>query len=131
MRKLCKSLRYCTRSIRLRGYYLFHHAILCGFYLREAFIKLGTEDEEIHYFKEGGVAADGRELCCQTCHCNRYQARGIRPFADVEEDEDELEENELVLEHCFLISLNCNSLLVLILPSSHKACSHVYVLLKY
>jgi len=31
--------------IRCHSYYLFHHAILCGFYSRVAFIKLGTEDE--------------------------------------------------------------------------------------
>jgi len=37
------------------------HAILCGFYSRAAFIKLGTEDEEIHCLKQGGVAADARE----------------------------------------------------------------------
>ena len=37
---------------------------------------------------------------CHACHCNGYQARGIRPFADVEEDENGLEENELVLEDC-------------------------------
>ena len=33
-----------------------------GYYLRVAFIKLGTEDEEIHCLKERGVAADAREL---------------------------------------------------------------------
>jgi len=32
-----------------------------GYYLRTAFIKLGTEDEEIHCLKEGRVAADTRE----------------------------------------------------------------------
>ena len=32
-----------------------------GYYLRAAFIKLGTEDEEIHCLKEGGVTADARE----------------------------------------------------------------------
>ena len=32
-----------------------------GYYSRAAFIKLGTEDEEIHCLKEGGVAADARE----------------------------------------------------------------------
>jgi len=32
-----------------------------GYYLRAAFIKLGTEDEEIHCLKESGVAADARE----------------------------------------------------------------------
>jgi len=33
-----------------------------GYYLRAAFIKPGTEDEEIHCLKESGVAADAREL---------------------------------------------------------------------
>ena len=33
-------IRICL--IRCRGYYLFHHAILCSFYLRAAFIKLGV-----------------------------------------------------------------------------------------
>ena len=32
-----------------------------SYYLRAALIKLGTEDEEIHCLKEGGVAADTRE----------------------------------------------------------------------
>ena len=30
---------YRIRSIRCRGYYLFHHAILCGFYFRAATIR--------------------------------------------------------------------------------------------
>ena len=47
--------------IRHHGYYLFHHATLCGYYSRAVFIKLGKEDEEIHCLKEGGVAADARE----------------------------------------------------------------------
>jgi len=41
------------------------------------FIKLGTEDGEIHCFKEGGVAADTREAiqrdAVHACHCNGYQ----------------------------------------------------------
>ena len=32
--------KYRICSIRRRGYYVFHHAILCGFYSRAAFIKL-------------------------------------------------------------------------------------------
>ena len=32
-----------------------------GYYSRAVLIKLGTEDEEIHYLKQGGVAADARE----------------------------------------------------------------------
>ena len=38
----------------------FHSAILYGFYSR-AFIKLRTEDEEIHCLKEVGVTAGARE----------------------------------------------------------------------
>ena len=91
--------RYRIRSIRRRGYYLFHHAILCGFYSRAATIRERrllnsvvivqksfracgisvntdeTEDEEIHCLKEGGVSADARESIrrhCHACHCNGY-----------------------------------------------------------
>ena len=32
-----------------------------GYYLRAVLIELGTEDEEIHCPKQGGVAADARE----------------------------------------------------------------------
>jgi len=32
-----------------------------GYYLREVFIILGTEDKEIYCLKQGGVAADARE----------------------------------------------------------------------
>ena len=32
-----------------------------SYYSRPAFIKLGTEDEETHCLKQGGVAADARE----------------------------------------------------------------------
>jgi len=65
-----------------------------GYHLRVAFIKLRMEDE-IYCLKEGGVAGDTRSHC-HACHFNGYRARGrIRPFTDVEEDEDKLEENEL------------------------------------
>ena len=36
----CSEYRICL--IRRRGYYLFHRAILCGFYSRAAFIKLSV-----------------------------------------------------------------------------------------
>ena len=32
-----------------------------GYYSRVMLIKLGTEDEEVHCLKQGGVAADARE----------------------------------------------------------------------
>jgi len=61
------------------------------------------EDKEVYCFKVGGVTADTRESTrrhCHACHCNGYQIRrNLELFADTEEDEDGLEENELVLEH--------------------------------
>ena len=96
---------YHIHSIRCHGYYLFHYAILYGFYLRVAFIiKLGTEDEEIHCLKEGGEAADARESIrrdtAMLATATDTELQESDPFTDVEEDEDELEENELVLEDC-------------------------------
>ena len=78
---------YRIRSIRRRGYYLFQQSISCGFYSRVSIIRErrlfnpvktlckytctctkstgvstdGTEDDEIHCLKEGGVADDTRE----------------------------------------------------------------------
>ena len=76
-------------------------AILCGFYSRAAFIKFGTEDEEIHYFKQGGVAADTRESIqrdtAMLATVTKTELKESDPCADVEEDKDELEE---VLESC-------------------------------
>ena len=63
-----------------------------------------TEDEEIHCLKEGGVAADARESIrrdtATLATAMDTELEESDPFADVEEDEDELEENELVLEDC-------------------------------
>ena len=60
-----------------------------------------TEDEEIHCLKEGGVAADAREsIRRDTATATDTELKESDPFADIEEDEDELEENELVLEDC-------------------------------
>ena len=61
--------------IRCRNYYLFHSAILCGYYLRAAFIKL-----------RGIATATDAEI------------EEPDPFTDIYEDENELEENEVVLE---------------------------------
>ena len=64
----------------------------------------GTEDEEIHCLKEDGVAADARESIrrdtATLATATDTELEESDPFADVEEDEDELEENELVLEDC-------------------------------
>ena len=84
---------------------------MCGFYSRAAtiwerrlFIKLGTEYEEIHCPKQGGVAADARESnrrdTATLAAVTDTELRDSDPFADVEDDKDELEENKLVLEVC-------------------------------
>jgi len=61
-----------------------------GHYSRAAFIELRTEDEEIHFLKEGGVAADVRESTEETMPHLPLQwilsSRNQTPFADVEED---------------------------------------------
>ena len=67
----------------------------------------GTEDDEIHRLKEDGGADDARESG------KRYtanptspllaappEADDVDPFADLEEDEEELEKNEVDLEDC-------------------------------
>ena len=72
-----------------------------GYYSRAVFIKLRKEEEDIHCLKEG----------CSECRCLAVNPATLAtvmdteleesdPFADVEEDEDELEENELVLADC-------------------------------
>ena len=75
-----------------------------GYYSRAAFIKLGMEDKEIHCLKEGGVAVDARESIqrdtATLAPAMDTELEETDPFADVEEDENELEENELVLEDC-------------------------------
>ena len=67
----------------------------------------GSEDDKIHYLKEGGVAADVRETVKRdTANLTSLplttsaEADNVDSFADIEEDEEELEENEVVLEHC-------------------------------
>ena len=60
------------------------------------------EDDEIHCLKEGGVAADARETIrteTATLADTADESEESDPFADIEEDEDELE-NELVLDDC-------------------------------
>ena len=101
---------YHIRLIRCHGYYLFHHTIFVwllferGYNLRLAFIKLGTEDEEIHCLKEGGVAADARESIqrdtATLASVTDTELEESDPFVDFEDDEDELDENKLVLEDC-------------------------------
>ena len=56
----------------------------------------GTEDEEIHRLKEGGVAAYATE----SIQRGTAMLATAKYIAHVEEDEDELEENECVLEDC-------------------------------
>jgi len=61
------------------------------YYLGAAFIKLWTEDEEIHCLKEGGVAADARESIqrdtATLASVTDTELEKSDPFADVEEDE--------------------------------------------
>ena len=75
-----------------------------GYDLRAGFIKLGMEDEEIHFLKEGGVAADARESTrrdtAMLATVTDTELKESGPFADVEEDEDGLEENKPALEDC-------------------------------
>ena len=67
--------------------YLFHHAILCGFYLRAATIQewcllnLGRE-MKISTTQGRWSGCRHQEVnpkrCCHACHCNGYRAWGIR-----------------------------------------------------
>ena len=72
-----------------------------GYYSRVAFIKLRMEDEEIHCLKQGGVAADARESTqretAMLATVKDTKLEESDPCADVEEDEDKLEENELAM----------------------------------
>ena len=67
-------------------------------------IKFGTEDKEIHCLKQGEVAVDARESIqrdtAMLATATDTELEESDPFADVEDDEDELEEKELVLEDC-------------------------------
>ena len=60
----------------------------------------GKEDDKIHCLKEGGVAADARKTVRRDTAtlASAPEADDIDPFADIEEDGEELEENEVVLE---------------------------------
>ena len=67
--------------------------------MRAAFIKLVTEDEEIHCLQTPGRQSKGT-LPCTLATATDTELEESDPFTDVEEDEDELEENKLVLEDC-------------------------------
>ena len=63
---------------------------LCGFYSKVTTIRerrlfnLGTEDEEIHCLKEGGVAADAREsIWRDTATLATAMDTEFNPFTDV------------------------------------------------
>jgi len=66
-----------------------------SYYSRAVFIKLGTGDEEIHYSKEGGVAADPRKSirrdAATLATATDTELEESDPFAYIEEDKDELE----------------------------------------
>ena len=92
-------------SIRSHSYYLFHHAIFCGFYWRVATIwelrllNSVVSVKEIYCLKKGELAADTRESI-RGDTATDSELKESNPFTNVEEDDDELEENELVLEDC-------------------------------
>ena len=60
--------------------------------------------QTLQLLEEGGVAADARESIRRDtttlATATDSELEESDPFADVEEDEDELEENKLVLEDC-------------------------------
>ena len=71
----------------------------------------GMKNEEIHWLKEGGVAADAREaICRETAMLDPTELEESDPFADVEEDEEELQTYSRRLLK--FLSVYCYSLLV-------------------
>ena len=64
-----------------------------SYYSRAAFIKLGTEDEEIHWLQMPGRQSE-ETLPCTLATATDTELEQSDPFAD------ELEENELILEDC-------------------------------
>jgi len=64
-----------------------------GYYSRAVFIKLETEDEEIHWLQMPGRQSE-ETLPCTLTTATGTELEESDPFAD------ELEENELILEDC-------------------------------
>ena len=64
-----------------------------GYYSRAAFIKLGTEDEAIHWLQMPGKQSK-ETLPCTLATATDSELEESDPLAD------ELEENELILEDC-------------------------------
>ena len=62
----------------------------------------GANDSKIHCLKDGGVAAAAREtLSSATARLlSGADEDDVDPFAELEEDEDELSENEIVMDDC-------------------------------
>ena len=80
-------MQFCVASIREQ--LLFESS----YYSRAAFIKLGTEDEEIHWLQMPGRQSK-ETLPCTLATATDTELEESDPFAD------ELEENELILEDC-------------------------------
>ena len=62
-----------------------------------------AKDDEIHCLKDGGVATAARATVTAVTarHLSGADDEGNRdPFAELEEDDDELDENQTVLEDC-------------------------------
>jgi len=64
-----------------------------SYYSRAAFIKLGTEDEEIHWLQMPGRQSE-ETLPCMLATATDTELEESDPFTD------ELEENKLILEDC-------------------------------
>ena len=102
---------------RRRGVYLLRWSVWCGNYLRAASILLGNMTRAMYpgsaqstqpkfcqqVGKTFGVAADARgAINTETANllAGVSEDDDDDPFAGLEEDEDELEENETVLDDC-------------------------------
>ena len=122
--------KYRISAIRRHGYYLFHHANLCGYYSRAVFIKLSMNRVKI-FCKNEGFQLSLESQCCNSVlkqnfkfldqpllYCKAVTTRDsirrdtasldtagtntedLDPFGGIEEDEDKLEANEVLLEDC-------------------------------
>ena len=74
---------YRIRSIRRCGYYLFHHPILCGVYLR------AVTNREWRLLISVDLSLVPRPLSHFQCTLDTAdEAEESDPFADIEEDDD-------------------------------------------
>ena len=79
------NITYRIRSIRRRGYYLFHRPILCGVYSRAAFIDISELDPRpqttpTFSMHTVGVETERNRILSLTSSLGRRQIRGERKF---------------------------------------------------